>query len=183
MEPRKQIKNERIRPSLSELSVEQREIFADNLRERVYSTITLIAVLTVLWQNGQHSAIGAIGAIAGSVIALWLATLISIRMSYRAVHGKPIDRRNYTTAFFTASGLLAPAIVPVVIIALAGVSGFYTLKTALLASIIVSLLFLFVLSFQAGRKIYDSFGRLLLVSILEMSVGVLVVMLKLLAGE
>lgn len=182
MSLQKQTKIDR-RHDLSGLTPEQREMFADNLRERIYSTITLIAILTVLWQNGHHSSIGAIGSIAGSVFALWLATLISLRISHRVVHGKPISRKSYTTAFFTTSGLLAPAIVPVLIIAISDLSNLYTLKTALFASIVVSLLFLFIVSFQAGLKIYDSFMRLLFVSILEMGAGVFVVFLKLLTGE
>lgn len=174
----------RERRTLQDLSLEQREIYADNLRERVYSTITLIAVLTVMWQNDEHrSALGAISVIIGSVVALWLATLIAIRMSYRAVHGKSIDRSNYIKTFFTASGLLAPAILPVIIVAISGMTHLYSIRTALLASIVISLFSLFAISFQAGRKIYDNFWRLVLVSALEMSVGLLVIVLKLAVGE
>lgn len=166
------------------LSPEAKEMFAENMKERVYSTITLIAVLTVLWQHPEnHSTWGTITTIIGSVVALWLATLISIRMSYRAIHGKSITPLNYRKAFFSASGLLAPAITPMLIIALGSVTGWYDLKAALLASIIASLLSLFALSFNAGRRIYDNFGRLLLVSTLEMSVGVGVVLLKIAVGE
>lgn len=161
-----------------------REVVAENMKERVYSTITLIAVLTVMWQNAQHHTMrGAIVTIIGSVVALWLATLISARMSYRAVHGKPIEIADYRRSIFAASGLLAPAISPVLIILLGGLTHWYGLQAALLASIVVSLLSLFALSFSAGRKIYDNFWRLLLVSLLEMSVGLLVIALKLAIGE
>lgn len=172
------------RSKLEDLTPEQRELVADNMRERIYSSITLIAVLTVMWQNDEyHSTFGTIEVILGSVLALWLATLISIRMSYRAVHGKSIDRKDYVRTFFTASGLLVPAILPILIVLISGMTHWYTIKTALLASIVISLVSLFGLSFQAGRKIYDNLGRLLLVSALEMSVGLLVVVLKLAVGE
>lgn len=172
------------RQSLETLTPEQRELVADNMRERIYSSITLIAVLTVMWQNSDHhSTLGTIAVIIGSVVALWLATLISIRMSYRAVHGKSIDRKDYVHTFFTASGLLAPAILPSLIVLISGLTQWYTIKTALMGSIVISLLSLFGLSFQAGRKIYDNLGRLLLVSALEMSVGLLVILIKLAVGE
>lgn len=169
---------------LALLSPAMKEVVAENMKERVYSTITLIAVLTVMWQNpSHHSVIGSITVIFGSVVALWLATLISIRMSYRAVHGKPISLVNYRRALFSASGLLAPAITPIIIIGVSGITDWYDLRAALMASMIVSLLSLFFLSFSAGRKIYDSFWRLLAVSLLEMSVGVVVILLKLAVGE
>ena len=166
------------------LTPEMREAVAENMKERVYSTITLIAVLTVMWQNNDHHTTrGAIAIIIGSVLALWLATLISIRMSYRAIHGKPISIKGYRKALFSASGLLAPAIIPIVIIAISGVTGLYSIKSALTASIAVSLLSLFILSFNASRRIYSSLGRQLLVSLLEMSVGIGVILLKLAVGE
>lgn len=166
------------------MTPEMKEVVAENMKERVYSTITLIAVLTVMWQNsGNHSARGTIAIIFGSVIALWLATLISIRMSYRAIHGKAISMGGYRRALFSASGLLAPAITPIIIVAISGVTGWYSLKAALLASMVVSLLSLFALSFNAGRQIYDNIWRLLFVSLLEMSVGIGVILLKLAVGE
>lgn len=169
---------------IQNMTPEMKEVVAENMKERVYSTITLIAVLTVMWQNaGSHSARGTVAVILGSVIALWLATLISIRMSYRAIHGKAISMSGYRRALFSASGLLAPAVIPILIVAVSGITDWYSLKAALLASMIVSLLSLFLLSFNAGRQIYDNFWRLLLVSLLEMSVGVGVILLKLAVGE
>ncbi len=161
-----------------------KEIVAENMKERVYSTITLIAVLTVMWQNAaHHSTGGSIAAIFGSVVALWLATLISARMSYRAIHGKAISLQDYRKSLFTASGLLAPAITPVLILALGAATDWYDLRTALFASMVASLLSLFILSFNASRHIYDSLGKTLLISLLEMSVGVGVILLKLAVGE
>ena len=174
----------RTRPNIDSLSENQKEVIAENLKERIYSTITLIAVLTVLWQNNEHhTAGGMIAIIIGSVGALWLATLISIRVSYRAVHGKPINANMYRKALFTASGLLAPAITPIIIVGLSGITHWYGLHAALTASMIVSLLSLFAISFSAARKIYDNFWRLLFVSLLETSVGVGVILLKLTVGE
>jgi hypothetical protein len=169
---------------MSDLSPQSKEIIAENMKERVYSTITLLAILSVMWEGAdRHSVIGTIGGIVGSVVALWAATLISIRLSYRAVHEKPINRKNYVQAFFTSSGLLAPAIPPVIIVSISGITHWYSLKTALLASMFTGLLSLFFLSFFAGRKIYHNVFRQFMVSTLEMSVGVGVILLKLAVGE
>lgn len=158
-----------------------REAVAENMKERIYATITLLAVLTASWQH-TASIKAALLAIAGTVIGLWLATLIAARMSYRAVHGRAIELREYRKFIFTSSGLLGPAIAPIILV-LGSLTGFYDLSTALVASIIELLLSLFVMSFIAGRKIYDSTPRLIAVSLLEMSVGVGIIVLKLAVGE
>ncbi len=161
----------------------EREHIAENMKERVYSTITLIAVIAAYWQNsGEHSVKSTVFAMAGTVAALWLATLVSVRMSYRAVHGRGVKPSEYRKLMFTSSGLLAPAIGPIILVLLS-LTGIYSMKTALMASMAILLLSLFLLSFVAGRKIYTSTGRLIVVSLLEMSVGVGVILLKLAVGE
>jgi TRAP-type C4-dicarboxylate transport system permease large subunit len=166
------------------LTPHMREVVAENMKERIYSSITLLAVMAALWQNADHHrSLGTIASILGAAVALWLATLIATRMSYRAVHGKSISRSAYAKTLFASSGLLAPAIPPILIIAISGVTGWYSLKTALMASMVIGLLSLFLLSFTAGRKIYDNIWRLLVVSALEMSVGIGVILLKLAVGE
>lgn len=174
---------EKRRQALDAMTPHMREVIAENMKERVYATITLLAVIAALWQtSAHHSARGAILTVAGTVIALFFATLISARMSYRAIHNKSISPRQYQHVIFTTSGLLAPAIGPTVII-LGSLTKLYDLRAALMASMVVLLLSLFLLSFNAGRQIYTSTGRLLLVSLLEMSVGLGVILLKLAIGE
>lgn len=169
--------------SRRQLTSLQREHIAENMKERVYATITLLAVIAAHWQQEvTHSVLSTVISVIGTVIALWLATLIAMRMSHRAVHGKAVALHEYRRLVFTSSGLLAPAVGPTLII-LGSLSGLYTLKNALVASIVVLLLSLFLLSFTAGRRIYDSTWRLLIVSTLEMSVGVGVIALKMIIGE
>lgn len=166
------------------ISTQMREAIAENMKERIYSSITLLALMAALWQHADdHSALGAATSIFGAAIALWLATLIATRMSYRAVHGKSITHRTYIHTLFASAGLLAPAIAPIVLITISGATGLYSLRSALFASMVIGLLSLFLLSFNAGRKIYDSLGRLIIVSALEMSVGIGVILLKLAIGK
>lgn len=170
--------------SVHSLPVEIREHVAENMKERVYATITLIALITALWQTAEyHSAGGAIASIVGTVVALWLATLISARVSHRAIHGKSLGRGDIFKLMFTSSGLFLPSITPTFII-LISLAGVLSLKNALLVSIIALLLSLFTLSFMASRRIYaNNLGRAVWISLLEMSVGVGVVLLKLAIGE
>lgn len=174
---------EHTRPRFEDLPIEQREQFAENTKERIYSTITLLAVVTAIWHSSvQHSHLGTLAAIVGTVVALWLATLMADRMSYRAVHGRSMPLVKYRQMFFSASGLLAPAGVPIVLVLMSW-AGLYSLSSALLVSMIVLLLSMFLFSIMGSRRIYDSFGRVLLISFLELGIGLGVVALKLLAGE
>lgn len=160
-----------------------REHVAENMKERVYSTITLLAVIAAHWQTAEHHSAKAVAfGVAGSAVALWLATIVAARMSYRAVHGRSIKRHEYGRLMFTSSGLIAPAIAPIVLILLS-LTGLYNLQAALTASMVMLLLSLFVLSFTAGRRIYDNIWRLLIVSGLEMSVGIGVILLKIAIGK
>lgn len=160
-----------------------REAVAENMKERIYASITLLAVIAALWQTSEHHSVrGAVVTVIGSVVALLLATLISARLSHRAIHGKSISPKQYQHVIFTSSGLLAPAIAPTLIILLSS-TGWYTLRTALMTSMIVILGSLFLISFNAGRRIYDKTSRALIVSLLEVSVGLGVILLKLALGE
>lgn len=159
------------------------EYVAENMKERIYATITLLAMITALWQtSSEHSVVGSVASILGTVMALWLATLISSRISHRAIHGKSLSGRDLAKLTFTSSGLFVPAILPTVFVLISS-TGAWSLKAAFMASIVALLLSLFVLSFAAGRRIYTSPVRLFVVSLGEMAVGIGVILLKLAIGE
>ncbi len=174
---------EKQKRQLSRLPPEKLEHIAENMKERVYATLTLLAVMTALWQTAEHhTALGSIASILGTVAALWLATIISARMSYRAIHAKRMSLAIYRKIIFTSSGVFGPAIVPVIFILVSSV-GAFSLTTALLAGMVALALSLFLLSFLAGRRIYGFGFRVLAISALEMLLGVGVIALKLAVGE
>lgn len=161
------------------LSPAQRTQYAELLRERIYSTITLLAVLVVLWQHpGDYTEWGVIGAIVGTVGALWLATLIASRMSYRIAHDDKELEPHFREASEAASGLLAPAGAPVFLV-LMSMTGVIDLQTALLLSVVLLVLSLFLFSLISGRKIASSNLSLLVFSAMQLGLGLAVVALKL----
>lgn len=177
------MKRSQQRRRFEDLPLEAREQFAENTKERIYSTITLLAIVTTLWHtSAHHSPLSVLAGIVGSVVALWLATLMSARMSYRAVHGTSIPTSEYRKIFFSASGLLAPAALPSLLV-IASMGGLFELKTALFASMIVLLLSLFLFSLMGSRRVYQSKSKVLIISLIELGIGLLVVGIKLLAGE
>lgn len=161
------------------ISANERDQYAELLRERIYSTITLLAVVVVLWQHAaDHSAWATVGTIIGTVGALWLATLIASRMSYRIVHDDSELESHYRKASEAASGLLAPAVAPIFLI-LVSMTGLISLETALLFSVVLLILSLFLFSLISGRKVASSKVSLIVYSTLQLGLGLTVVILKL----
>lgn len=159
--------------------LDQRIEYAELLRERIYSTITLLAVVVVMWQHpDNHSVFGVVGIIIGTVGALWLATLIASRMSYRIVHDDQELESHYRKASGAASGLLAPAAAPILFVTIS-ITGLIDLKTSLLLSVAVLVVSLFLFSLVSGRKVASSTLSLLFYSFLQLGLGLVVVMLKL----
>jgi hypothetical protein len=162
------------------MSDDERTLVAEMLRERIYATITLLAVVAALWQHpDEHQPLGAIGVILGTVVALWLATLVAARISYTAVHGNGVYKEpKYLEASKAASGLLTPATAPIVFILLS-TTGIFSLKAALLIGVISLLASLFFFSVMSGSRVTDSRVKLLVFSAMQTLIGIGVVLLKL----
>lgn len=175
------MKRQRVaRTELRHISKEQRGQFAEMLRERIYATITLLAVMVTLWRHADdHSTWGVIGTIAGTVVALWLATLIAAHMSYRIVHDGEDFREKSWEASESARGLLAPAGAPLLFVLLS-FTPLISLHTALLFGVISLVVSLFLFSLYSGYKLSDSWKKLLLYSLLQMALGMGIVALKIL---
>lgn len=159
------------------------EEITEFLKERIYATITLIALLVTLWHGADHfTAKGAIFSIIGTVIALWLAIGIASRMSYQVAHGKRMSTREYFAILRSHSALLAPAF-PVIILILISMTGLFSLETALLTSVIV-LLFSFIgFSLLAGRRMHSSWTEIAITSSFEIALGLGVIVLKIYTGH
>lgn len=170
----------RTRPDLRTMSDEERAFVAEMLRERIYATITLLAVVAALWQHpDEHQPLGAIGIILGTVVALWLATLVAARISYTAVHGSKVHKEpKYLEASKAASGLLTPATAPIAFILLS-MTGLFSLKVGLLIGVVSLLASLFFFSVMSGSRVTDSRVKLLIFSTMQTLIGVGVVLLKL----
>ncbi|HEY0965152.1 MAG TPA: hypothetical protein VGE13_01605 [Candidatus Saccharimonadales bacterium] len=156
---------------------------AEFLKERIYATITLLALLATLWHGADHfTAKGAIVSVLGTVVALWLAIGIASRMSYQVVHGKRMSTKAYTEILRHHSALLIPAF-PVVVLILISLTGLFSLKTALLASLITLLLSFVGFSLLAGRRMRSSWTEIAITSGFEIALGLGVIALKIYAGH
>lgn len=164
-----------------QLSSEGKEQYVELLKERIYATITLIAVLASQLLHAEAiKPSSLLLSLFGTVFALWGATIIAHRLSYRAVHGEDRTRQNYVNLVKSSFGLLIPAIVPA-IVTLGSVIGFYATMNAIIVSIALLLVTLFGFAVMATSRVYSSWMRILLIAFIEMMLGFVIVGIKILA--
>ena len=169
--------------NLENLSEQETEVVTDYLRERIYATITLIALLATMWQHANSSShFSAALSVTGTVVALWLAIGIASRMSYQVINGKRMGLKVYATILRQHSALLLPAF-PVLF--LIGISALhiFSLETALFSSMIILLLSFAGFSVLAGRKMHSNFIEILITTAFETALGIGVIVLKIVAGH
>jgi uncharacterized membrane protein len=171
---------QRLKRQREPLDIEETSEF---LKERIYATLTLIALLATLWQGADHvTARGAALSVLGTVIALWLAVGVASRMSYQVTHGKRMGPKAYWHILRTHSALLVPAF-PVLVLILVSLTHLFSLKTALFASMAVLLMSFVGFSLLAGRRIHSNWLEITITSGFEIALGLGVIVLKIVAGH
>jgi hypothetical protein len=153
------------------------------LKERIYSTITLLALLTTMWQAGDHfTHQGALVSVIGTAMTLWLAIAVASRMSHQVVYGRRMDVTAFRKILAVRKALVAPAIPPAFFISMSWV-GFLSLQAAFVISIIALLLSFALYSLLAGLRIHTTWYEIIFASILEVAIGAAVVVLKIVVGH
>ena len=98
------------------LSTINLELLAESLKERIYASLALLAVLLTI--DPKHStALHAAVIIGGTALSLWLASLVSSQMARRMVFGQP-DAKQFEEDRQRHSPLLASAILPLLLVGL-----------------------------------------------------------------
>lgn len=164
-------------------SPEDIERASELLKERIYSTITLLALLTTMWQVSDHfTHQGALVGVLGTAVTLWLAITVASRMSHQVVYGKRMSLAELKKMLANRKALIAPAVPPAFFILLSW-AGLLSLHTAFLVSIIVLLLSFVLYSILAGLRIHTTWYEIIFASIVEVAIGAGVVVLKIVVGH
>ena len=96
-----------------------KELIAELLKERIYATFALMAVLLSI--DATHTTPwGAIVLVAGTIASLWAASIVASRMSTRMVYGNSVDHRESLRHTLAAhASMLYAMITPIVLFGLA----------------------------------------------------------------
>jgi hypothetical protein len=169
------------RPDPSTISEGEEEGFAERLRERVYVTFAVLAVIVTLLAHAHGLTAGtAAGSLAitavGTVAAAWLAELIA----HLAAHGGFPDRDHLGTMTRTSGSALLTLATPLLALAVAGL-GWWEVATALrvgVGALVVSLVLIAWLGIRRTQLPWPA--RILALGVLA-TLAAGVVALKLLA--
>ena len=163
-------------------SVPLLEFRAELLKERIYATFALLAVLLTI-DIAHVTALQVIMILAGTSLSLWAASWVASRMSYRIVMQKTeTDHRRLRLLLAQHRPLLYAAVFPI-FVHLFALGGFISVRLAIDISL-ASLVFLLVAWSLLSAKAMHA-GRLATIVLagIELLVGLTIIGLKLWAGH
>jgi hypothetical protein len=155
---------------------------AARLKERIYATITLAAVVVTMADGDSVDHGEALLGVAVTALGLWLATLVADEQSHRALTRRNATRTEIRTALHVSSPLLLSAVGPLVLIAVSAL-GAMELETALLLSAGVEVASLFLWGWRTGLGMGNGPVSALISGALDTAIGVAVVVVKLISGH
>ncbi len=154
---------------------------AQYLKERIYATITGLAIVLVLFANAEHhDARDALFSLVIGVLGITAAGYLADVIAHIAVHSTMPSAREQRTLFRIALGGLSTVLTPVILIALAWL-GAMQLETSLRVATIAYLVTLGVIGYGAVRRTSLSFWARWGVLGVLVGFGALVVALQVLA--
>lgn len=161
---------------------ERAEVLGERLKERIYASLTLLAVLVGLAESGHATHTGAVVSVAVTALGLWLATLVADLQAHPVAHGRQPTVREIRYTLFTSSPLLTSAVGPLLLIGLSAM-GALELTTGLWISVGSEVAALALWGFVGGRRVGAGRLRATVTSALSALIGLGVVGVKLLAGH
>lgn len=140
------------RPDPATFTEDQKHLFAERLRERVYVTFASLAVILTLLTHAHGLGAGTAAAsltitAVGTVAAAWLAELIA----HLAAHGGLPDREKLRAMTGTSWGALLTIVVPLLALAGAG-RGWWEVTAALRVGVIALIVSLVLIAWLGIRR-------------------------------
>ncbi|MGW8776498.1 hypothetical protein ACWGNM_00270 [Streptomyces sp. NPDC055796] len=150
---------------------------AARLKERLYATITMIAVVVGLAYSA-HAQPGDVAlSVAVTALGLWLASLVADGQAHRVVHRRGIGGRELLEMLYVSSPLLLSAAGPLFLILLAAL-GVMSLHTALLTAAWVNVASLFTWGWFGGVRMGSGLIVSLLGGVIDAAIGTAVALVK-----
>ncbi|MFF5483494.1 hypothetical protein ACFY5C_40125 [Streptomyces sp. NPDC012935] len=152
------------------------------LKERLYATITMIAVVIGLTAAEDPSSAGAATSVAAAAGGLWLATIVADEQAHRTVHGRIATGAELRRMLWVSSPLLLSAVGPLILIGSAALD-VMDLDTALFAAAGVNVATLFGWGWYGGARMGNSTAAAVLAGVLDAVIGLAVALVKAGAGH
>jgi hypothetical protein len=156
-------------------------VLADRLKERIYATITMIAVAVGL-SFGEVGSLGAVATVVTTAVGLWLAAFVADQQAHRTVHRRLATGHELRRMLYVSSPLLSCAVGPAVLIAAAGLD-ILSLHAALLAAAGVGVVSLFLWGCLGGLRMGGGALAAVVAGLADAAIGVAVALVKVAAGH
>jgi hypothetical protein len=155
---------------------------AARLKERIYATITLTAVVVALTETSHPEHLESALTVAVTALGVWLATLVADEQSHRALTGRGATLQEIRAALYVSSPLLLTAAGPLVLIGVSAL-GVLALESALLLSAALEVATLFVWGCRTGLRMGNGPLSAVVSGLADTLIGVSVIAVKLLVGH
>jgi hypothetical protein len=160
----------------------QKEFIAELLKERIYATLALLAVLISI-DTEHYSALHAIYIICGTIVSLWAASIVSTQMSRRVIFQGQLDNVHETQYQLRRHApMLASLVFPLLMIGLSAVD-LISLEVAINISIASALILLMGWSIASARSLQAKKLPIFVLVVIELAIGLSIVGLKVLIGH
>lgn len=160
----------------------QKEYIAELLKERIYATLALLAVLISI--DAEHiSPLHAAYIICGTIVSLWAASIAATQMSRRLIFQNELNHPDEAERQIRRHApMLASLVFPLVLISLAMID-LISLEIAINISILSSLLLLVGWSIGSARSLHANKVPVIILIAIELAIGLGIVGLKLAVGH
>ncbi len=155
-----------------------RELTASLLKERIYGSVTVLAVnVGLLLKTGltvEHAFI----TIIATVIGLWLAGLFAVVLSYRIVHDTNMPRSEFFHEIAVHRGLLLAGVSSVIMLGLASVD-LISIRTAIIADISLTVVAMTIAILRSAKTKSNTFITAIISIAAQAAIAAVIILLKL----
>lgn len=156
------------------------ELMADTLKERIYATLALLAVLISI--DATHTtALNVELLIGGTALSLWAASWIATHLARQVIFGRP-DAEHIEREKQRHAPLLLSAVLPMFIIGLSAIH-IIPLQVAVSISSYLLIVTLALWALMSAYRMRVGRGRTIILASLVMLVGLGIVALKAVLGH
>lgn len=164
-----------------EISTSDLEQRIELLKERIYATLALLAILLTI-DTAHTSTIKAVVIVGGTALSLWAASLVASRMAYRIITQARSDTAVLDKQFVRHSPLLVAAVFPLFTIFLSFI-GAISLAVAIDIATGASLLLILGWSLLSARAMKAGKLSTLILTAGHLAIGLAIVGLKIAVGH
>lgn len=158
------------------------ELRAELLKERIYATLALLAVLLTV-DADSTTPFKSAALVGGTALSLWLASLVSSQMSHRIIMRQMnLERTQLELRSFRRSPLLLAAVMPVLLLLSAGLPGI-SMQRAIDLAVGFSLLLLIGWSLLAARAMRAGPLVMFAVAAIQLGIGLAIVAIKMVVSD